>query len=283
MSRGDVHGAPPTWIGWRNGSQAVVLHPSPAIWRAKLIACGDDRQCSYIGYADIPHCLHLTFLIGSFTLVMNFQTQVEDRALSEQSQRIGILGGTFDPVHRAHLMIAAVARQAAALDRVVLMPAGQPPHKESRTLSPAADRLAMARLAAAEGGFEVSDLEIATPGVDYTVDTLRALRALNPADRLYFIIGGDSLMMLDQWYRPDELLALAAFIAVYRPGNSLAELQAQRDRLVARFGGEVLLAEYPGMDISSTALRERAARGEDLSPWTPVAVAEYIREHNLYL
>lgn len=197
-------------------------------------------------------------------------------------ERIGILGGTFDPVHRAHMMIAAVAREAAMLDRVMLMPAGRPPHKETRTLSSTTDRLAMARLAAAEAGYEVSDLEITTPGVDYTVDTLRALRRIYPRDRLYFIIGGDSLMALDQWYCPQELLELAAFVAVYRPGNSITELAARREALLERFGGEIVLASCAGMDISSTALRERAARGEDLSPWVPDAVAAYIREHNLY-
>ena len=197
-------------------------------------------------------------------------------------QRIGILGGTFDPVHQAHLMIAAVAQKAAALHRVVLMPAGQPPHKESRRLSSAEHRLAMARLAAREAGLEVSALEIATPGVDYTVDTLRALHARYPRDRLFFIIGGDSLMMLDQWYQPEELLRLAAFVAVYRPGNSLAELQAQREKLMERYEGEILLVPCHGMDVSSTTVRQRAARGEDLTPWVPQAVADYIREHKLY-
>ena len=200
----------------------------------------------------------------------------------KKMERIGILGGTFDPVHRAHLMIAAVAREAAALDRVMLMPAGQPPHKEHRALTDASHRLAMARLAAAGAGYEVSDLEIATPGVDYTVDTLRTLKGLYPDDRLYFIIGGDSLMMLDQWYRPDELMRLAAFVAVYRPGNSIVELERQRRLLQARFGAEILLVPSLGMDISSTALRELAGRGADLSPWVPDAVADYIREHRLY-
>jgi nicotinate-nucleotide adenylyltransferase len=140
----------------------------------------------------------------------------------------------------------------------------------------------MARLAAQEAGLEVSDLEIATPGVDYTVDTLRELRRMYPRDRLFFVIGGDSLMALDQWYRPDEMLQLAAFVAVYRPGNSLLELEQKRQALLERFGGEILLAACPGMDVSSTDLRERAARGEDLAPWVPDAVAAYIREHDLY-
>lgn len=198
-------------------------------------------------------------------------------------EKIGILGGTFDPVHNAHLMAAEVARKSTGLGRVVLMPAGAPPHKEARTLTAGEHRLAMARLAVGGlPGYEVSDFEIRTPGIDYTVDTLRALRATAGGARLYFIVGGDSLLYLDQWREPGSLLSLASFIAVYRPGFPFGELERKRDELVGRFGGEILLAECPGMDISSTEIRRRVAAGEDVSSLVPVPVGAYIREHGLY-
>lgn len=198
-------------------------------------------------------------------------------------KKIGILGGTFDPVHNAHLMIAGEARAAAGLHSVVFMPAGTPPHKEERALTPASDRLAMARLAV-EGidGFEVSDMEIATPGVDYTVDTLHMLRERLPDAALHFIVGADSLMALDQWREPGDLLAMARFIAVYRPGWGLEELERKRDELTERFGGGILLVECAGEDISSTEVRRRVAAGRDVSGLVPAKVEEYIREHRLY-
>ncbi len=199
-------------------------------------------------------------------------------------RRIGIYGGTFDPVHNAHLMVARLAREAAGLDCVVFMPSGTPPHKEATGLTDAHHRLQMVRLAIdGMDGFEASDLEIATPGVDYTVDTLRLLRNSNPNVRLHFIIGGDSLMYLDQWFDPKGLLELAAFIAVFRPDSSMEELEHKRLELLARFGGEILLVECPGMDISSTAIRRMAAVGEDISSFVPPAVAQYIVDNKLYL
>jgi nicotinate-nucleotide adenylyltransferase len=200
-----------------------------------------------------------------------------------EKKRIGILGGTFDPVHNAHLMIAEQARAAAHLHKVILMPAGTPPHKEERALTPARHRLAMARLAV-EGrdGYEVSDLETASPGMDYTVDTLRMLNDRMPDAKLYFIVGGDSLMYLDQWREPEKLLLLASFIAIHRPGWSLQELERKRDELLKRFGGEVMLVACAGEDISSTEIRRRMAVGLTISGLVPSNVEEYIREHRLY-
>ncbi len=198
-------------------------------------------------------------------------------------EKIGILGGTFDPVHIAHLMVASEAKRACGLNRVLLMPAGAPPHKEARALTAAAHRLAMARLAV-EGmeGFAVSDLELRTPGIDYTVDTLRLLRHEYPGAKLYFIVGGDSLMALDQWRSPEKLLKLAAFAAVYRPGLELAVLERKRCELLGRFGGEITLVACPGMDISSTEVRRRAAAGQSIAGLVPPAVGAYIAAHGLY-
>lgn len=198
-------------------------------------------------------------------------------------QKIGILGGTFDPVHNAHLMIAAQAWAAAGLDRVILMPAGTPPHKEERSLTAAEHRLRMAQLAVERmDGYEVSDLEISTPGTDYTVDTLHMLKKQLPGAKLHFIFGGDSLMYLEQWREPEALLGLASFIAVYRPGWKLEELERMRQSLLKRFGGEIILVACAGEDISSTEVRSRVSAGGDISGLVPENVADYIRQHHLY-
>lgn len=198
-------------------------------------------------------------------------------------ERLGILGGTFDPVHNAHLAIARVARDAAGLNRVVLIPAGHPPNKAARELTAAAHRLNMARLAVlGMPGFEASDIEIRTPGLDYTVDTLREISAANPGARLFFIAGGDSLMYLDQWRDPGMLLGLASFVAVYRPGFPMEGMKRKREELLERFGGDILLAECEGMDFSSTEIRRRVAAGESISGLVPKNVEAYIRAHGLY-
>jgi len=202
---------------------------------------------------------------------------------TKAGQAIGILGGTFDPVHNAHLMIARMAAEAAGLDRVVFMPAGAPPNKDARSLTAPEHRLAMVRLAV-EGitGFDVSDIEIRTPGLDYTVDTLRLMREMNPLARLFFIAGGDSLLYLDKWKDPGQLLSLAGFIAVYRPGCGMRKLERKRADILKRFGGEVLLVECSGLDISSSEIRRRVAAGLGISGLVPEAVEAYIRLHGLY-
>ena len=202
--------------------------------------------------------------------------------MSQPPPKTGLLGGTFDPVHNAHLYIAARAREAADLDRVLLLPAATPPHKRAQHLTAAAHRLQMAKLAAStEPWLGVSDWELKHPGQGYTVDTLRALRAQMP-DKLYFIIGGDSLMMLDQWAEPEGLLECAAFIAVVRPGYDWAAMEKQRADLLGRFGGEILLAAGEGIDLSSTEIRRLSAQGAALGGLVPAAVADYIAQNRLY-
>lgn len=200
-----------------------------------------------------------------------------------RQEKIGIMGGTFDPVHCAHLMVASEAMKACGLNRVMLMPAGAPPHKEARTLTPPEHRLNMARLAVADMPcFEVSDLEIRTPGTDYTVDTLSLLRCEYPDARLYFIIGGDSLMALDQWRSPEKLMKLASFAAVYRPGLDIGALERKRMEIICRFGGEITLVACRGMDVSSTEIRSRIAAGLGAGGLVPQAVEAYIIGRGLY-
>lgn len=197
--------------------------------------------------------------------------------------KVGILGGTFDPVHNGHLMIAREARGAAGLGCVLFVPAGTPPHKPARGIASPERRLAMVRLAIeGEAGFEASDLEVRSGGVGYTVDTLHRFRTQLPGARLHFIMGGDSLLALDQWRSPGELLQLASVVAVYRPGCPFEALERKRGELIGRFGGEIVLAACDGLDVSSTGIRQRLAAGMPISGLVPPAVEAYIQRHGLY-
>jgi len=185
--------------------------------------------------------------------------------------RIGLFGGTFDPPHVGHLALAEAARRRLRLDRVVFVPAGDPPHKRGRRLSPAADRLAMTRLAVRGlPGFEVSDLEIRRRGPSFTVDTLRRLAARDPGARLYLLLGADSLEEFPTWRDPAGIRRLATLAVAGRPGH-----RAPRGRGVVRIGGAEL-------DVSSSRLRAQARAGHRLRVLVPDAVARYVERHRLY-
>jgi nicotinate-nucleotide adenylyltransferase len=207
---------------------------------------------------------------------------------------LGILGGTFNPIHRAHLRLAEVARAELDLERVLFVPAGDPPLKH-RDVAPARHRLAMVKLAlAGRPEFEVLDVEVARSGPSYTVDTLEWLHWRWPAARLWFIVGADALAQLEQWRSPERLFELASFAAARRPGapGGLAELlpsglaRAFRRRdartWVHSSGSELRELPFPPLDVSATDIRARAARGEDLAGLVAPRVAAYIAEHQLY-
>lgn len=193
-------------------------------------------------------------------------------------QRIGILGGSFDPVHVGHLRLASEARDQLGLDRVILVPAAVQPLKHASRAAPTAaeHRLAMLRLAA-EGHpwLETSDLELRRPGPSYTVDTLRALReALGPDAELYFIAGADVLRDLDRWYRVDELLSLARFVVASRPGHPLV--------IPKLFEGRIFPLEIDAVDAAATDVRGRIAAGAPVDHLLPPAITQYIRNLHLY-
>jgi nicotinate-nucleotide adenylyltransferase len=190
--------------------------------------------------------------------------------------RVGILGGSFDPIHLGHLHLARALRDRLALDRVVLVPAARQPLKASRVEASAGDRLAMARLAAAsEPWLEVSDVEVRRPGPSYTYDTLRALRAGLPPDaELHFLAGADVLADLERWYRLDDVLPLARFAIATRPGHRL--------EVPPRLAGRVDVVEIEPRALSATEVRARLAAGGDVSGILPPAVSTYIQEKGLY-
>lgn len=197
--------------------------------------------------------------------------------------RTGIFGGTFDPVHNAHICCAKKVMEQLALDRVIFIPTGDPPHKISRRVTPAKDRLAMLN-AAIQGydNFYVSDMECRRSGTTYTVDTLTELRAeCKDGDELYMIIGADTLRDVVNWYRSGDVFKMCVFAAMKRPGSSDEEFYEALNA-ASSAGAKVAAADAPVMDISSTYIRKAAAKGEDISAFVPESVREYIENNGIY-
>jgi nicotinate-nucleotide adenylyltransferase len=202
---------------------------------------------------------------------------------SRSATRLGVFGGTFDPPHFAHLAIAERAREELALDRVLFVPAGRPPHKNARAVVAIADRLAMTRLAVKrQPAFRVSDLEANRTGPSYTVDTLETLAARYPDVELVLVIGEDSLAELPTWRDPERVLELASVAVAPRitshgggGGNTRLPERLARSARVTWLSG-------PRVDLSSTELRERARRGRSLRYLVPDAVIAYLERRRVY-
>jgi nicotinate-nucleotide adenylyltransferase len=200
------------------------------------------------------------------------------------AQRLGLLGGSFDPIHRGHLHVAAAAQAAFGLERVVFMPAALPPHKPGVRLAPGEDRLAMVRLAIeGRAGFEASDLELRRDGPSYTIDTVRTL--VDQGWDVYLILGSDNLAGLPGWRGVGTLLTLAQPVIVWRVGDVLGIPDGVRSAvgpdLATRLArGFLELPPHPGR---ATDLRAELAAGRTDHGDLPPAVASYIRERGLYL
>lgn len=200
-------------------------------------------------------------------------------------QRIGILGGTFDPVHLGHLIMAEQCREQAELDQVWFLPAARPPHKAESELTPFHRRVEMLQLACAgQPAFRVEELEKNRPGPSYTADTLEAIAARQADLDLHFIVGSDSLVDLPYWREPVRIVARAALLIVARPGFAVQPLEEVRAamKLPAEAPLRLRVIESPLVEISSTDLRRRAATGRSLRYQTPRAVEAYIEQHKLY-
>jgi nicotinate-nucleotide adenylyltransferase len=198
-------------------------------------------------------------------------------------EKIGILGGTFNPVHTGHLIIAQDAMEHAGLDRVKFIPSARPPHKAAPNLADAKHRLRMIELAIRRNDrFEADDIEIRRGGRSYSVDTLTELRRRQRRARFYFIIGSDSLQELHLWRDIGRLLRLCAFVTVARPGfvprhRLGTKLDARSERRLRRY-----LATGHACDIASRDIRARVARGLSIRYLVPDAVRDYILKHRLY-
>jgi nicotinate-nucleotide adenylyltransferase len=197
---------------------------------------------------------------------------------------IGIFGGTFDPVHLGHLILAEQCREQAQLDRVLFIPAARPPHKLDQPLTPFAQRVEMLALAiAGNPAFQVDELEKDRPGPSYTVDTLEELHRRHPADQLTLLVGSDTLADLAHWRAPERIGRLADVLVTARPGWSLANLEETRATLSLPADLRLTqLVHVPHIDISSRDLRRRAAEGRSLRYLVPRAVECYVQAHRLY-
>lgn len=196
--------------------------------------------------------------------------------------KVGILGGTFDPVHTAHLIVAEQAREQLGLDNVLFIPAGEPWRKSERAITPAEHRLAMLRLAVqGNDAFGISDIELRRPGSSYTADTLESLAAERLDDAFWFIMGADALADLPNWRDPARIVRHARIAVAPRDRyEHLEVIQAEGD--IDGIDIRIDRFECPQLEISSTDIRERAARGASIRYLVPDAVEAYIREHNLY-
>ena len=195
--------------------------------------------------------------------------------------RLGVFGGTFDPVHMGHLIAAEDARAVLRLDEVLFVPAGEPWFKSYRRITPARHRLAMVRLAARDNPrFGVSDMEIRREGPSYTIDTLAELRHARPDAELFVILGVDALREIDRWRNPRLLFQMATVVGMARPGASMdpsvlnAAIPGASERL--------RLVDSALIDISGTDIRRRVADGASIRYRVPLAVERYIRDHRLY-
>lgn len=210
-------------------------------------------------------------------------------------ERIGILGGTFDPVHLGHLAVARTVRERYDLDLILFIPAPSPPHKD-RELTPFAHRMAMLEAALADDpGLRASPLEAERPPPSYTIETLEELHRRLPGRKLYLVIGADMFVEIELWYRYAEIFLLADLIVAARPGFSVAAVTAKVEALPGRFrydaerrmwhredGFRIFYVPDIAVPISSSEIRKRLARGGSVDKLLPAEVLAYIRHHGLY-
>lgn len=201
----------------------------------------------------------------------------------EKNMKIGIMGGTFNPIHTGHLLLAEYAKEACGLDKILFIPTGNSYMKEQSEILEGDVRLKMVNLAI-EGvdGFESSDIEIVRGGNTYTCDTLAELEVLYPGAKLYFLTGADSFLSLHKWRHPDKIMKLATLVVVTRDGASQEVLKRQKAVLLENFGGEVEIVDFPTMDISSSEIRRRIREKKSIRFQVPESVRAYISEHHLY-
>ena len=199
--------------------------------------------------------------------------------------KIGLLGGTFDPIHNGHVRLGESAKEVFSLDEIWFLPAGQPYLKEGKKISSAQDRLAMTHLAIEHMPYaRVDDIEMKREGKTYTYETIEALKETHPEDSFFFIIGADCLEALPQWKHPERILAGAELIAASRgSGSDLLTMGMLAGRLMEAYGGKITLMPFVALDISSTLIRARVRDGLDIQDDVPQSVYHYIREHGLYL
>ncbi|MCL2388026.1 MAG: nicotinate-nucleotide adenylyltransferase, partial [Defluviitaleaceae bacterium] len=200
----------------------------------------------------------------------------------ERCDKLAVMGGTFDPIHRGHLAVAEAVMHEFKPRRVLFIPGGQPPHKPDQPVTEGEHRYKMTLSAICEyPAFDVSRMEVSRTGPSYTVDTILALREICPKScEIYFIIGADALMEILSWHGAEELLKLCQFVAVYRPGYELDEDFIENLR--QKYGAVIHVLEGPSLEISGTAIRENFTTGRPVGGLMPRVAEDYARKHGLY-
>lgn len=199
--------------------------------------------------------------------------------------KIGIMGGTFDPIHNGHLTIAEAAYRQFGLDSIWFMPNGNPPHKEKTSIgSDVEHRIRMVKLAiAGHEGFRLERYEADKRSVSCSYETMEHFKKVHPEDEFYFIIGADSLFAIETWVHPERLFPTCTILAAYRDEkNTAEEMERQIEYLREKYGAKLALLRSPLVDVSSTELRERIRRGENVREYIPDLVGNYITEERLY-
>lgn len=197
---------------------------------------------------------------------------------------IGVMGGTFDPIHNGHIMVAEEVSTRLNLAEVLFVPAGWPWLKANLSVALATHRIQMVRLAIADKPYcKLAAMEVGRPGPSYTVDTITELQAqLGAGDELFFILGWDNLAQLPLWREPSRLIKMCRLVAVPRPGYPPPDLDSL-STVISGLSQRVIILDKPEIDISATEIRKRVAQGLSINHLVPEPVAEYIRKHQLYL
>lgn len=205
--------------------------------------------------------------------------------MREKKRKTGIMGGTFDPIHIGHLILGESAYDQFGLDRILFMPAGNPPHKRDRRgRASDEERVEMVRRAIADNPhFELCTIEMEQEGYSYTYRTLEKLRALCPDDEFYFILGADSLFDFESWREPQRICDACKIIVATRNQTSRQQLNRQIRRLAGKFQGEFLCLDNPDLEISSAAIRDWIREGKSIRYYLSGSVLSYIREKGIYL
>ncbi|WP_027338627.1 nicotinate-nucleotide adenylyltransferase [Halonatronum saccharophilum] len=200
--------------------------------------------------------------------------------MAEDKKGIGIMGGTFDPIHNGHLLTAQCAAYQHNLEKVIFVPSGNPPHKTEKKITDAQERYVMALLATMSNPiFDVSRIEIDREGLSYTVDTVREFKKIYPDRKIYFITGADAILEIFTWKNPEKLLEETEFIAASRPGYCLSQLG---QKIYDSYRETIHPLQIPGLAISSTDIRARVEEGRPIKYQLPESIEAYIKKHNLY-
>ena len=203
--------------------------------------------------------------------------------MEQRRKKVGILGGTFDPIHIGHLILAESAYESFSLDYVLIMPNGNPPHKVGQVNATMQQRTAMAELAVSDNPhLRVSDFEKTPQDYHYTYETLEFLKQANPDTDYYFILGADSLIHLDTWMEPQRICASCSILAAVRDHIEREALRERILELSTRYHAQIYPMETPNIDISSNMVRDRVREGRFLRYYVPESVEKYIEENKLY-